>query len=197
MPLGWYSRGYLPHFDRSTLCQFVMFRLADSLPDSVLLRMERELRTLPKERFGVERRKRIEAYLDQGHGEAFLATEPIGTLLENALLFFDGQRYTLHAWVVMPNHVHVLFTPADGYDLAGIIMSWKSYTANEINKIRGTRGTVWQREYFDRFIRSEEHYWRAANYAEQNPVKAGLRTRAEDWKFSSARRRQTGDATAS
>jgi REP element-mobilizing transposase RayT len=109
--------------------------------------------------------------------------------VENALLYFDGERYRLLAWAIMPNHVHAMIEQIEGYALGGIIHSWKSFTAKEINKLQRSTGSVWSADYHDRFIRHAEHYECAVNYIELNPVKAGLVGRAEDWLFSSARKR--------
>jgi REP element-mobilizing transposase RayT len=73
-------------------------------------------------------------------------------------LHFDGQRYRLLAWVVMPNHVHVLIETMTGHTLAAVLHSWKSYTAKEANRLLGRTGDFWQPEYFDRFIRDDRHF---------------------------------------
>jgi REP element-mobilizing transposase RayT len=136
-----------------------------------------------------ERRRRIEHLLDLGHGEALLRHPQHAEIVENALLHFDGSRYQLHAWSVMPNHAHVLFTPTPSLSLGKIVSSWKSYTAHQINQMAGREGQLWFEDYFDRFIRSEQHYRNAVAYIEANPVKARLCTRPEDWRWSSAHRR--------
>ncbi len=112
----------------------------------------------------------------------------VAALVEGALLFFDGQRYRLHAWVVMPNHVHVLFTPLDAWTLSSIVGSWKSFTAKEAGRLLKRRGRFWQEDYFDRFMRNGRHFARAKDYIESNPVVAGLCLAKQDWKFGSARR---------
>jgi REP-associated tyrosine transposase len=91
-----------------------------------------------------------------------------------ALKHWDGERYRLLAWCVMPNHVHVVFRLLPGEGLAAILSSWKSYTAKEANRILGRTGKFWEREYWDRLIRSEDHLERAIAYVESNPGKAGL-----------------------
>src|SRR5882672_4634220 len=106
----WYSRGYLPHFDMAEMTQTLTFRLFDSMPQSVLESWKTELTVLPDKDADNERRKRIDAYLDKGYGSCFLKNDAVAEIVQNALLHFDGQRYALHAWVVMPNHVHTLFT---------------------------------------------------------------------------------------
>jgi REP element-mobilizing transposase RayT len=113
--------------------------------------------------------------------------------MQETLLIFDGERYRLLAWVVMPNHVHVLVQLDQQHPLPKVLHSWKSYVANQANKILGRSGPFWQREYFDRFIRNEDHYRNAVRYIEDNPVKAGLVMLPEDWRFSSARLRSAAE----
>jgi putative DNA methylase len=182
----WYSRGYLPHFDQECRTQTMTFRLYDSLPQSLLDEWREELRLVPEREANREHRKRIDAYLDQGYGSCFLRDQRLAAIVQAALLRFNGERYALHAWVVMPNHVHTLYTPLPGWELSQIAHSWKSYTANECNKVLKRKGEFWQREPFDRFIRDRRHFDRALGYIENNPVKAGLCAWPEDWRWSSA-----------
>ncbi len=182
----WFSRGYLPHFDVPDLLQSITFRLADSLPQEALDEMARELAAHAETQRQTERERRIATYLDAGHGACWLKDPRVAALVENALLHFDGQRYRLLAWCVMPNHVHALVETKDGFPLSEIVHSWKSFTANEANKILDRKGEFWQREYHDRFIRDDDHYRNAVVYIESNPVKAGLAKSAEAWRYSSA-----------
>jgi len=182
----WYSRGYLPHFDMEGLTQLMTFRLFDSMPQAVLDLWCEQLRHLPEEAYDLERRKRIDAYLDSGYGCCHLKDDRLAEIVQAALLHFDGQKYALHAWVVMPNHVHTLFTPQTGWELSQIAHSWKSYTAGECNRVLKRKGAFWQPEPFDRYIRNEQHYANAVRYIENNPVKAGLCRMPEDWRWSSA-----------
>ncbi len=186
-PKGWHSRGYLPHFDTPDVFQAVTFRLNDSLPQAVWERRDDSLDHRPP-RFGVAalRRAAIETALDAGHGSCILRDPPVATLVQEALMAFHGRRYWLAAWVIMPNHVHALLQPWPGTGLSGILHSWKSYSAKGINALLGRTGPVWQRDYFDRFIRDAAHYERAAAYIRNNPVTAGLVDRLEDWPFGSA-----------
>ena len=103
-------------------------------------------------------RKRVELYLDQGFGECHLKDPRVAELVQNAMLFFDGERYRLTAWVVMPNHAHTLLTPCAGYELSRVMHSLKSYTANEANKLLNRSGQFWQPESFDRWIRNADHF---------------------------------------
>lgn len=187
---GWHSRGYLPHFEGAAT-QHVTFHLADSLPQTVLLRFEAELKTLPTGKQDVERRKRVEAWLDAGHGSCVLGKPAIAGMVQQSLLTFDLQRYRLLAWVVMPNHVHVLFEPINGWTIAKIVAAWKKFTARKICDDRrdsgeGSAAPVWHREYWDRYIRNQRHFEQTVEYIHQNPVKAGLVRRAERWRWSSA-----------
>jgi len=112
-------------------------------------------------------------------------------MVQQSLLTFDRLRYHLIAWVVMPNHVHVLFEPIHGWTVAKIVASWKKFTARQIcDHQRSLRETpsdpVWHREYWDRFIRDQTHLLQAIDYIHQNPVKAGLVAAAHAWPWSSA-----------
>jgi REP element-mobilizing transposase RayT len=183
-PKLWYSRGYLPHFDGGEIIQFITFRLADSLPQNVLEQWEREIeRDLISE---VEFHRKLEKYLDNGYGNCYLKNEQISSVLIETLEKFDGEKYKLFAWVIMPNHVHLLLRPEESISLAEIMHSIKSYTSHEANKILKRKGRFWSKEYFDRFIRNQEHFVKTFDYIENNPVKAGLCKDKCDWKFSSA-----------
>jgi len=126
-PKEWYSRGYLPHCDAKQLLQAVTFRLADSLPQEKLKLLEEELSNLPENQRSTHRRAKIEQWLDAGMGCCALRHPKLAEQIRDALLHFEGQRYQLLAWCIMPNHVHVLMetlTP-----IARIIQGWKSVTA--------------------------------------------------------------------
>ena len=132
-------------------------------------------------------RRRVEAYLDQGRGSCYLRNPIIATIVQNALLFHDARKYRLIAWVVMPNHTHILCTPRAGHSLAEIMHSIKSFTSSEANKSLNRSGRFWQKEYFDRYIRNARQFSKTVANIESNPVKANLCDRPEDWPFSSAR----------
>lgn len=182
----WKSRGYLPHFDIPGRVQSVTFRLIDSLPRDFLDKCERELAAMPANKRRVEKERRIAAMLDRGFGECHLRDPRVAGVVENALLFFDTERYRLLCWCVMPNHVHTMMETLPQYSLGEVLHSWKSYTSKEVNRILNRRGRFWQTEYHDRFIRDDEHYANTFRYIEENPVKAGLVDNAEDWRWSSA-----------
>ena len=77
-------------------------------------------------------------------------------IVEQALRHFDGERYWLGHFVVMPNHVHLIVRPIMGHELSDILHSWKTFTAREINRRIGGGGQLWQHESFDHIVR-EEH----------------------------------------
>jgi putative DNA methylase len=186
---GWHSRGYLPHFDADEISQSITLRLTGTLPQERVDVWRDELIHLPERHASAERSKRIEDSLDKGVGDCWLRDPRVAQLVEDALLHFDGERYHVHAWVIMPNHVHILMTPTDGYSLSGIIHTWKSYTAKQANRLLQRSGEFWQDDYFDRYIRDAQHYLAAIEYIETNPVRAGLCMQREGWVHGSATRR--------
>jgi REP element-mobilizing transposase RayT len=189
---GWYSRGYLPHFDSGAVTQMVTFRLANSVPRARVEAWRTQLRLRPAPEIEAELRRRIERYLDRGYGDALLRQPRVAEIVQDTLLHFDGQRYALSAWVVMPNHVHAVITPLPEHSLPEIMHAWKSFTAHEANRVLSRRGAFWHREYFDRFIRDARHFEAAIAYVENNPVSAGLCGTPNEWAFSSARQRVVG-----
>jgi putative DNA methylase len=198
-------RGELPHLHKPGVTYFVTWRLADAVVvRSSGLPLPEHLRGTggviePAE--GVERRqegdagqrpaphKNPEDIAEQSEtditlGSCILRRPEIASIVREALLHFAGERYHLHAWCVMPNHVHVVVTPLGEHTLSQITHSWKSITAKQINKTLGMSGTVWERESFDHAIRTPEHLARFVRYTRDNPVKAGLCARPEEWPFS-------------
>ncbi len=125
---GWHSRGYLPHFDGREIAQAITFRLADSLPQKVLERWG--LHPALNSEADIILRRRIEHYLDQGYGSCAHKNAYVAAMVQHSLLHFDGQRYRLSAWVVMPNHIHMLLTPNAQWSLSQIMKSLKSYTSH-------------------------------------------------------------------
>ncbi|HQZ98519.1 MAG TPA: transposase [Pyrinomonadaceae bacterium] len=183
-PRYWHSRGYLPHFDQDGFTQFVTFRLADSVPQHVLDRWHLELKAGEITDAGV--RRRIEYYLDQNYGERWLMIPEIANTLQQTLLRWDGERYHLISWVIMPNHGHILFSPFEGHRVSDIMHSIKSFTAHFANDLLKRKGRFWAKEYFDRYIRDQRHFANTLAYIENNPVKAKLCKLPCEWPYSSA-----------
>ena len=183
---GWHSRGYLPHFDGREVPQFVSLHLFDSVPASVLARWKRELDVTNSKGARILLQRRIEKYLDQGYGQAFMKQHRVASMVQNVLLGSDGKCYHLSAWMVMPNHLHLLATRFENFTLAAIMQSVKSITSHNANRILKREGQFWMLDYFDRYIRNAEHFANAIRYIEDNPATARLCERPEDWPFSSA-----------
>ncbi len=187
MPLkGWYNRGYLPHFDGGEICQFITFRLFDSMPQNLIEAWKIELSQEKVRDFDAALRRRIEIFLDSGYGCCYLKENAVAEIFRDSLFHLDDSKFKLISWIVMPNHVHLLIKPLPGMSLLSIMRSLKGWTARESNKVLQRQGIFWQRDYFDRFIRNHKHYLTTVDYIENNPVKAGLCENAEDWIFSSA-----------
>ena len=187
----WHSRGYLPHCDVPGLLQSITIRLADSLPAEVLHRL------LQEEKDDLVRYQRMEQMLDTGHGECWLRQADVADIVEDAFLFGDGKRYRLLAWCVMPNHLHVLIETDSTFPVSKIVQSWKSCSARLINQHLGRSGSVWMRDYFDRYIRDDHHLTAVIAYIHSNPVKAGLVSHEQDWPHSSAKPGLSGAPTSS
>lgn len=131
---------------------------------------------------------RVDAWLDGGGGGSSLASPDRAQIVSQSLHAFAGQRYDLHAWFVMPNHVHALLTLREGFRLGDVIKSWKTFTARKINRASGADGSFWATDYFDRYMRDEADFENMIAYIESNPVAAGLVPKPEDWPWSSAGR---------
>jgi REP element-mobilizing transposase RayT len=190
---GWHSRGYLPHFDGGAIAQTITLHLGDSLPQAVLRAWMNELAKNYPSNMDAVLRRRIERYLDQGYGSCALGDVRVAAMVQKSLLHFDGERYRLSAWVVMPNHMHMLITPDPEWSLSTIMKDSKSFTSHEANKILRQSGKFWMEDYFDRYVRDAKHFDNAIAYIENNPVKAGLCKKPEDWPFSSAWFRKHGE----
>ncbi|WP_240905968.1 REP-associated tyrosine transposase [Thiorhodococcus mannitoliphagus] len=184
---GWYSRGYLPHLNVPGLVQSITTHLGDSLPKATLHRLLAET-----ERDDIARRQRLDTLLDAGHGACWLSRAEIAELVEQTLLEGDGECYRLLSWVIMPNHLHVLIETLPPMGLGEVVRRWKGSTSRAANGRLGRSGAFWERDYFDRYIRDDAHLAAVTRYIEQNPVKAGLVARAEDWRYGSAWRREAG-----
>jgi len=195
---------YLPHWTRDGSWYAVTFRLWDSLPQHVIEswlferknivktaeQMNRPLSEHEERRLAHLYSERVERYLDAGHGCCYMNDDRVAGIVTKALHHFDGVRYSLAAWCVMPNHVHVVLNPFAGRttptgmavpraELPDILHSWKSFTAKEANKVLRRTGDFWQAEYYDHLIRNEADFHHAVRYVLNNPIKAGLK----NWKW--------------
>lgn len=183
MPI-WHCRGKFPHREYKLL-QFISYRLYDCVPQKVIEAWKEELKvtemTMSNDPKVEALRKRIDKYEDAGYGQCFLQDPRIASMIQENLFHFNGVRYNVLNWCIMPNHVHVLIEVKEGWTLSTIMHGWRSYTAHQANKILGRTGDFWMDEYFDRYIRDEKHLETVVNYIDNNPVKAGLVDEAHKW----------------
>jgi REP element-mobilizing transposase RayT len=181
---GWHQRGYLPHFDAPDVTQFVTFHLDDSFPVS----RRAEFAATLNEPGDSAKRKQLEAWLDRSYGDCWLRRQGVAEIIEKILRETDGRDYRRQAWVVMPNHVHLVVDVWD-VPLLKLINRWKGKSSRLANVPLRRNGKFWQEDYYDTLIRDAAHLKRAIHYTEQNPMKAFLAKAARDWPWSSARHR--------
>jgi putative transposase len=169
-----YSRR-LPHIVPTGEAYFVTWHLHGSLP--------RERYPPPGKMNSGTAFVWMDQYLDAaGNGPRWLGNEEIAKIVEEALLHQDCE---LHAYVIMPNHVHVLLMPK--IELPKLMQYIKSRSAREANKILGVSGKpFWQQESYDHMVRNPEEFRNIKRYIENNPVKAGLAATPETYRWSSA-----------
>ena len=160
---------YLPHWTKSGAIYAVTFRLGDSLPQVVLeswiferenilktaRQLGRSLTDKDEQRLRQLHSEKVGKYLDAGHGACYMKNERIAKVVADALKYFDGKRYDLFAWCVMPNHVHVVVKPYPHQNLQDILHSWKSFTAHEALKVLGRAEKFWKDESYDRQFNNE------------------------------------------
>lgn len=173
------TQANLPHWEQQGVTCFTTFRLADSLPQGKLdaLRAERaewlDAHPEPWDNVTiVEYRTKfdgqVQKWLDSGYGSCILNDTSTRRIVETVLRRFDRIRYILYAFVIMPNHVHVLFTPIAGQTISTLMRQWKGVSAHEINRSRGMAGIIWQKESWDTLIRNQRHFDSILCYIKSN-----------------------------
>jgi len=198
---GFHFRGVLPHLKKEGGTYFVVFRQAGTLPKEVLIHFKEERAAILRHAMAAKRpltwheqqelfhwySERVDKYLDAGHGVCYLRDPALADVVAGTIRFFDRQRYELRAWVVMPNHVHIVVWPMPDFSLSDILHSWKSFSSHQINK-RLPKKVVpfWQSESYEHLIRDDEDLHRCCLYTLLNPVNASLCAHPEQWKWSSA-----------
>ena len=176
-------RGKLPHWRQEGATYFVTFHLADSLPQTKLewLRRQKELWLLLNPEPHTDRQQReyyerftqtVDQWLDAGYGSCILAQTDCRSIMESSLMHFDGARYELGEFVVMPNHVHAVVAPIGSHQLTRILHDWKSFSAHQFNRVLTSSGRIWHRESFDHIIRSAEALAKFETYIRNNPKKS-------------------------
>ena len=176
----------LPHWQQGDVWIFVTFRMGDAMPNEKLTqwRADRDAWMAKHPEpwdehtawdYHMKFTERLEMWLDAGEGSCALRDPANREVVEQALRYFDGDRYEVDSFVIMPNHAHVLFRPMHEHPLKRILHSWKSFTSKILNKRLGKTGPFWQEDYWDRLIRSEKHMAYCRRYIAENPEKARLR----------------------
>lgn len=210
---GFYKRKSLPHYNEAERFQMITYRLADSLPTSVLTEIADKLKQLEHlktpDELHQEEKKLMEEQLDRGHGSCLLKYPPIAKILSENFHYFDGQKYDLVAYTIMATHIHILIREHPDHELADVVCCWKSYTAKKIllfleslfiddsqspekSKLKALshplleERKVWQEDFWDRCIRNERHFDYAFAYILANPVKAGIVKHWQEYPFTFA-----------
>jgi putative transposase len=187
---------YRPHWSQAGAVVFITFRTHDSIPREVLERWDREKQEWLRQRngdtgahwsvivptlsekdradFQSTFRRCREAFLDSCHGRCVLRRPELARIVAAVLLHFDGQRYRMGDFIVMPNHVHLLAAFPAAEAMKEQCDSWLHYAAFRINKVIGEKGKFWQQEPFDHLVRGPEQYDYLRRYIADNPHKAGL-----------------------
>jgi REP element-mobilizing transposase RayT len=192
------THGSLPHWEQLDAFYFITWRTADSIPKEVFEKWQaereawlrehgvdesaedwqRELEVLPEaehQEFYRLFTTKWHGMLDECHGECVLLQPALSQIVEDSLRHFDGERYALEAFVVMPNHVHVLVGIPGRGEMKKLCRSWKNFTAMTINRALGRKGQFWQWESFDHLVRSPSSLAKFREYILHNPQKARLR----------------------
>ncbi len=186
----------LPHWQQGEVAIFVTFRLTDSLPrellDDWLRACDAFLAANPPPWDDITEAcdhgqfsDKLDEHLDAAHGSCALRDPHVAQIVADRLHHFDDLRYDLWSYVIMPNHVHVLFTLCDGETLPDKLQGWKGVSSRLIHKTGlSALYPFWQPDYFDRLIRSPEHFSTVKAYIRENPAKAGLKAGFIFWERS-------------
>ena len=203
---GLFRRRNLPHLDVPGGTYFVTFCIAGSVPASGALAIARRWRQRSLEPPAGHAARDWSAHcaaaafaetdrlLDASPAVRWLADRRLASVVRDSLLFGHGSRYELVAYVVMPSHCHVVFTPlaerrSGRPAREAILHSLKRHTGTLCNRLLGRTGAFWQAESYDRWVRGPAEFATVVAYVERNPVEAGLCEAPEAWEFSSARSR--------
>ena len=210
-----FYRNRLPHLVPIGATFFVTFRLADSLPLKVLTQIKKEYEFKIQQLYS-EQPKNYQWLIQKTHkqfyakfdnqldrslfGECHLKNPEIAKTVTDKLRELDGELYDLHAYCIMPNHVHLLIDtfqqllepdgtskeeiPKDYIQLDMIMKRIKGSTARTANLQLNRSGTFWQKDSYDHFVRNEREWRNIVAYILNNPVKAKLVDNWNDWDYT-------------
>ncbi len=190
-----YKGNHLPHWENESVIYHVSFRLADSIPEflvrkwinernSIIDIANHENRLLTQEeirRLQFLYSDNVEKYLDAGYGSCLLRDEAVAQIVKNSLEYYNCQQYLLHAWCIMPNHVHTVYEPLENTPQRTILSGWKSSTAHAINKLLNRKGQLWQVDSYNHIIRTVAEYYNQMHYVWNNPRHI---PEAQKWRWS-------------
>ena len=182
----------LPHWFQPQATYFITFRTEDSLPRDIVRQWYArrsawlvqhgistsmpdwrdklaELPETPRKNFHQTFSRQYMEYLDKGLGACVLKQPRLAKIVADNLLYFNGSRYHMGDFVIMPNHVHLLVCLLCDTDLLKQCRSWKKFTAGKINQVLGQTGRFWQEESFDHLVRSPEQFCAIQEYIRKNP----------------------------
>ena len=185
-----------PHWSHAGAIVFITFRTHDSIPSEVLEQWDRERHEWLLQRgcetgahwtvvaktlsardwadFQKTFNRQREMFLDTCHGRCLLRQPELAQIVADSLVHFDGQRYRMGDFVVMPNHVHLLAAFSTAEAMKAQCDSWLHYTAFRINRAINEKGKLWQQEPFDHLVRNPKQYDYLRRYIADNPHKARL-----------------------
>jgi len=183
-----YDGNHLPHWTKVRCVYHVCFRLADSVPAEKLREWEEEREAFAEmqkrgvalndddvQRLRYLYSENVEKYLDSGHGACLLRSDGALAVVTETLDHDDGVKYRIHAYGVMPNHVHVIVEPFDGVSLRTVVQEWKSVIGHRINRLLGRSGALWQADYYNHIIRTAREYGFQMDYVFRNNAVASWR----------------------
>ncbi len=163
-----HNRKRLPHFNKPGRIQVITFRLWDSIPQTEQERMETYVQTFPSEKREYYKRWLIERWLHRGEGSCLLRVYGCADVIKQCWEFCQKDGYELIAWVIMPNHVHVVVKMGAVLKIEDMVATWKSYTAHQINRQLHRKGAVWMPDFFDRYVRNNQHFSNVLTYIEKH-----------------------------
>ncbi len=187
-------QGRLPHWEVAAGRYFVTIHLAGAIPQQgqdrirALAAEHDKLAEYAKDaRLELQRRiyAEMESWLDRADCVSHLRRPDVAPMILESIAFRHGRTWNMLEYVVMPSHVHLFFEVLDGTLKNGLeqFKRWTGHRASELLGLEGQR--FWQDEWFDHWSRSDEEDERIIEYIRQNPVKANLVTKYQDWPYGS------------
>ncbi len=199
-----YKRRDIPHWDFADAVQHISFRLSDSLSQNQLNILKKQVEDDPPSRRVYYLHREIEEWINRGIGSCILRIPELAQCVIDSLNLLNEKRYHLYHWVIMPNHIHVLIRVFPHNPMCDIVNSWKHHTSKRFdeilhnlkssrrfqagyieNIINTFQGNYWIIDYWDVCVRSKKQFQLESDYIANNPVKAGLVKRPEDYLWSS------------